>query len=225
MFNIIKNNLVVSCQALETEPLFGGDTMLKMATAAIEGGAVAIRTNGGHNTSMIKKNLKVPVIGLVKKDYPGVNVYITPTPKEVDEVCQAGCDMVAIDCTDETRPFDLTQLIAYIKNQYSKVLILADIATYEEAMKAQSLGVDAIAVTMCGYTRQTEKQETPNFDLIERLIKDLKIPLIAEGNFNTPPLAKKAIQMGAHSVVVGSAITRPQLITKTFYEAIKNVKA
>lgn len=223
MLNSIKGKLVVSCQALQNEPLYGGDTMLKMAKAAIEGGGVAIRTNGGHNTKIIKNELDVPVIGLVKKEYPNTEVYITPTPTEVDEVCAAGCDMVALEATDRSRFFPLKELVEYTRQHYPKVKLLADISTYEEALTAQELGFDAIAITMSGYTEASKNRPSPDFDLLDVLIKEMNVPVIAEGNFNTPELARKAMRMGAHCVIVGSAISRPQLITKTFSEAILDV--
>lgn len=222
MFNKIHKGLVVSCQALETEPLYGGDTMLKMARAAQEGGAVGIRTNGPHNTKIIKEGTGLPVIGLTKKEYEGYEAYITPTPKEIDEICQAGADMVAIDATDHTRPYPLEDLIAYTKAHYPQVKILGDISTYDEAVRAQELGMDAVAVTMVGYTPHTKGQKVPDFKLLKSLIEDLQIPVIAEGNFNTPEDAKKAIELGAQCVVVGSAITRPQLITAKFAQAVKD---
>ena len=223
MLRKIKGNLVVSCQALPQEPLYGGDTMLKMASAALEGGAVAIRTNGGSNVKHIKETLKVPVIGLVKQNYENFEVYITPTYNEIDEVCVAGCDMVALDATDQTRPVSIDKLVQYTREKYPSVLLLADISTYKEAQQAQELGFDAIAITMSGYTSYTQNRPSPDFELLQQLIESINIPVIAEGNFNTPELATQAIKMGAHCVVVGSAISRPQLITRSFYEAIKNV--
>lgn len=224
MFEKIKDGLIVSCQALEDEPLYGGDTMVKMARAAKEGGAIGIRTNGKDNTQMIKEDSQLPVIGLVKREYEGYEAYISPTPKEIDEIFSAGADMIAIDATDHTRPYPLEKLVAYARENYPDGLLLADISTYEEAKRAQELGFDAVAVTMVGYTPHTKGQKVPNFDLLERLVADLKIPVIAEGNFNTPEDAKKAIEIGAHCVVVGSAITRPQIITQKFSEAVADAK-
>lgn len=224
MFEKIKDGLIVSCQALEDEPLYGGDTMLKMARAAKEGGAIGIRTNGAENTKMIKEDSQLPVIGLVKRNYEGYEAYISPTPKEIDEIFTAGADMIAIDATDHTRPYPLDKLLAYAREHYPKGKLLADISTYEEAKRAEKLGFDAVAVTMVGYTPHTKGQKVPDFDLLEKLVQDLSIPVIAEGNFNTPEDAKKALEIGAHTVVVGSAITRPQVITKKFSEAVANAK-
>lgn len=222
MLKSIHKGLVVSCQALENEPLYGGDTMLKMAQAAIEGGAIGIRTNGPHNTKIIKEGTGYPVIGLTKRDYEGYEAYITPTPKEIDEICQAGADMVAVDATDHTRPYPLDELVAYTRDKYPNVKILGDISTYEEGIRAQALGMDAVAITMVGYTPHTKGHKVPDFQLLKNLIDDLEIPVIAEGNFNSPQDAKKAIELGAHCVVVGSAITRPQLITAKFAKAVKD---
>lgn len=224
MFEKIKDGLIVSCQALENEPLYGGDTMLKMAMAAKEGGAIGIRTNGPDNTQMIKEGTGLPVIGLVKRNYEGYEAYISPTPKEVDEIFGAGADMLAIDATDHTRPYPLDKLVAYAREKYPHGKLLADISTFEEAKRAEDLGFDAVAVTMVGYTPHTKGQKVPDFKLLEKLVQTMSIPVIAEGNFNTPEDAKRALEIGAHTVVVGSAITRPQLITKKFSEAVKNAK-
>ncbi len=216
----IKGGLIVSCQALENEPLYGGDTMVKMAVAAKNGGAVAIRTNGGNNIREIKDATGLPIIGLVKKEYDGYEAYISPSIKEIDEVCKAGAEVVAIDATKHSRPVSLDKLINYTRSNYPNVKILADISTIEEAVEAESLGFDAIALTMVGYTPYTKDVVLPDIELLGNILNYVSIPVIAEGNFNTPEVAKEAITKGAYCVVVGSAITRPQWITEKFVEAI-----
>ncbi|MFZ9415961.1 MAG: N-acetylmannosamine-6-phosphate 2-epimerase, partial [Alphaproteobacteria bacterium] len=48
----------------------------------------------------------------------------------------------------------------------------------------------------------------------------LGAPVFAEGRFNTPALAAAAMRAGAHAVVVGSAITRPEVVAGWFAAAV-----
>lgn len=220
MLDIIKDKLIVSCQALEDEPLHSSFIMGKMANAAKIGGAVAIRAQGVEDIIEIKKVTNLPVIGIIKRNYDDSPIYITPTKKEIDELLNTKCEMIAIDATNRNRPNNenLKELINYIKS--NNVLVMADISNYEEAIKAYEYGVDCISTTLSGYTPYTKKLEGPDFDLIEKLVKELDIPIIAEGRINTPEELAKALNIGAYSAVVGSAITRPQLITEKFTKAI-----
>lgn len=223
-FKKIKSGLIVSCQALEHEPLFGSDTMAKMAAAAVMGGACAIRANGASDITAIKTAINLPVIGLVKRDYPDSDVYITPTRREVDELLEAKVDMIALDATSQKRPQgeQLKDLIAYIKEK--GCLVMSDISTCEEGIQAENLGADCVSTTLSGYTPYSVQQLGPDFELIEQLSSTLSIPVIAEGRIGTPDEAKKAMDCGAYAVVIGSAITRPQLITKSFVDALTERK-
>ncbi|MGM0805721.1 MAG: N-acetylmannosamine-6-phosphate 2-epimerase [Bacillota bacterium] len=217
----IRGNIIVSCQALQNEPLHGSETMAKMAIAAEQGGAKAIRANSKEDIVAIKLVTKLPVIGIVKRDYPDSDVFITPTLKEVQELLDAKTDVVTIDATSRKRPGNLTleEIVNYIRSQ-SSAYIMADVSTFEEGVMAIELGVDFISTTLSGYTPYSPQIQEPDFQLIDRLSKLGKIPVIAEGRISTPSQAKKALECGAFSVVVGSAITRPQLITKRFVEEV-----
>ncbi|MCC0667558.1 N-acetylmannosamine-6-phosphate 2-epimerase [Clostridioides sp. ZZV14-6009] len=221
MLDKVKGRLIVSCQALENEPLHSSFIMSRMARAAQEGGAVGIRAQGVDDIIEIKKVTGLPVIGIIKRNYEDSDIYITPTKKEVDELLTTGCEMIALDATNRVRPNneDLKEIINYIKE--NNVLVMADISNYDEAVKAQEYGVDCVSTTLSGYTPYTETLDGPDFVLMERLVKDLKIPVIAEGKVNTPQDLKKVFELGVHSSVVGSAITRPQLITEKFVKAIE----
>ncbi|MCC0643576.1 MULTISPECIES: N-acetylmannosamine-6-phosphate 2-epimerase [unclassified Clostridioides] len=221
MLDKVKGRLIVSCQALENEPLHSSFIMGRMARAAQEGGAVGIRAQGVDDIIEIKKVTGLPVIGIIKRNYEDSDIYITPTKKEVDELLTTGCEMIALDATNRVRPNneDLKEIINYIKE--NNVLVMADISNYDEAVKAQEYGVDCVSTTLSGYTPYTETLDGPDFVLMERLVKDLKIPVIAEGKVNTPQDLKKVFELGVHSSVVGSAITRPQLITEKFVKAIE----
>lgn len=210
LFSRIEGGLVVSCQALEDEPLHSAEIMARMAEAAMIGGAVGIRCNGVEDTKAIRAKVDLPLIGLWKVGREGV--YITPTADHALSIIDAGADMVALDATKKRVNLESDILAIH------KVggLVMADISTYEEALMAADVGVDCISTTLSGYTEWSPQQEAPDFDLVNRLSNRLAIPVIAEGRINTPELLEEAFVMGAFAVVVGSAITRPQWITSNF---------
>ncbi|OMD93076.1 N-acetylmannosamine-6-phosphate 2-epimerase [Paenibacillus odorifer] len=213
--------LIVSCQALEHEPLHGGDTMAKMARAAVQSGAIGIRTNGVPDIVAIKKEVNVPVIGLIKRDIPGSAIFITPTLDEVKAIVSAKAEIVALDVTNrEERLESVKPLIEYA--HLRGVLVMADISTFEEGLAAEKLGVDFIGTTLSGYTPYSTQQEGPDLVLIQQLSKSVNIPVVAEGRIWTPEDAAKAKNAGASYVVVGSAITRPQLITSRYVKAVSD---
>lgn len=223
--NILKkHSLIVSCQALEDEPLHGSEIMAKMAMAAYSGGASGIRANSRVDIEAIKQVVSLPVIGIVKKVYEGSNVYITPTMKEVDEVAASHAEIVAVDATNRSRPDHLTlqQFVEQIRLKYPSLLLMADISTYEEGLNAYQLGFDIISTTMCGYTEETKDVKIPNFKLVKRLAKTVDVPIICEGGIQSPHQLLRAFKAGAYACVVGSAITRPQLITRKFTEVLTN---
>lgn len=223
--NQIKGKLVVSCQALAHEPLHSSFIMGRMARAAKEGGAAGIRANTKADIAEIKKNVSLPIIGIVKQDYPDSKVYITPTIKEVDEVVESGADIIALQATDDLRPGGKTLEAFFneIKAKYPEQILMADCSTINEAIFADQLGFDFIGTTLVGYTKQSQnlKIEDNNFYIIRQILASVKHPVIAEGNINTPEKAKKVLELGCYSVVVGSIITRPQIITRTFVDAIE----
>lgn len=210
----VSRGLIVSCQALEHEPLHSSYIMSRMAVAAKEGGAIGIRANSVEDIIEIKKVVDLPVIGIIKIDYPGMKPYITPTMKEVDALVGAGVDILALDATiDQDEEF-----LKEVLKKYPNQKFFADISTIEEGLRADELGFDYIGTTLVGYTDHSK--EMNNFEVLKALVEKCKTKVIAEGNFDTPEKAKKAIEMGAHAVVVGNAITRPQLITKKFNEEV-----
>ena len=219
----IKGGLIVSCQALEDEPLHSSFIMSKMALAAEEGGAVCIRANSYEDIKAIKEKISLPVIGLLKKEYDDSPIYITPTLKEVDEIVKSGADVVAIDGTDRLRPngVNLKDFFKLVKEKYPDIMLMADISNYEEGVNAEKLGFDLISTTLSGYTPYTEEKDSPDFELVKKLAGDLKTPVIAEGRIWTTEDLKKVIKLGAFSVVIGTAITRPREITKRFVASIK----
>ena len=222
MLENFKGKLIVSCQALEDEPLHSPFIMSKMALAAKEGGAIAIRAQGVLDIKEIKKQVNLPVIGLIKKSYKDSDIYITPTKAEVKSLIETGCEIIALDMTKRTRPFNesVESLIKLIKE--NNRLVMADISTFEEGILAEKLGADCVSTTLSGYTSYSPQELEPDFELVSRLSKCLKIPVIAEGRIHYPCQLKKAFESGAYCAVVGGAITRPQEITKRFVQVLKN---
>ncbi|MDO5147290.1 MAG: N-acetylmannosamine-6-phosphate 2-epimerase [Eubacteriales bacterium] len=221
----IKGKLIVSCQALPHEPLHSSFIMGRMAAAAMEGGAAGIRANTKEDILEIKKQVPLPVIGIVKRDYADSKVYITPTMKEIDELMEAKPEIIALDATENLRPErkTLKEFFSAIRKKYPRQLLMADCSTVEEALFADALGFDYIGTTLVGYTEQSKhlKIEENDFEIIRSILEKVSHPVIAEGNINTPKKVKRVIELGAYSVVVGSAITRPQLITRAFADVLK----
>lgn len=222
-FDKLQGKLVVSCQALEEEPLHSSEIMAKMALAAKQGGAAGIRANSVQDIQAIKKEVDLPVIGIIKRDYSDSSVFITATLKEVQELLASGAEMLAIDATDRKRPNGgtLEELITYVKKHAPKIQLMADTSTVEEAVQAEKLGFDCVGTTLIGYTEETRGQSlyAEDFAILKEIKEKVSIPVVAEGKLDTPELAQQALVNGADFVVVGSAITRPQLITKKFAEA------
>lgn len=219
----IKGGLIVSCQALETEPLYDSYIMSKMAWAAYLGGAVGIRANTVVDIKAIKERVDLPVIGIIKQVYPDSDVYITPTMKEVDALVDVGCEIIAVDATNRLRPNGKTfeEFFKEVRAKYPNQLFMADTSCFDEGRLAEELGCDLIGTTMAGYTPYTKGTPLPDYTLMSRYVNDLNSPVIAEGGIWSPDELKKAIDLGVHSAVVGTAITRPMDITKRFVNAIK----
>ncbi|CQR46328.1 Putative N-acetylmannosamine-6-phosphate 2-epimerase [Paraliobacillus sp. PM-2] len=225
IFEALNKKLVVSCQALEDEPLHSSFIMGRMAVAALQGGGSGIRANSVSDIKEIKQQVDLPVIGIIKQDYPDSEVFITATQKEVKALIEAQTDMIAIDATLRKRPNNesLKDLVDLVKEQAPHIKLMADCSTVEEAMEAERLGFDCASTTLVGYTKETEGQNIADddFKIFKQFIDAVNIPIVAEGKIDTPEKANTVLELGATFVVVGSAITRPQLITEKFYNAIK----
>lgn len=221
MLDQIKGKLIVSCQALPEEPLHSSFIMGRMAVAAKQGGASGIRAQSKEDILEIERVCDLPIIGIVKRNYPDSEIYITPTMKEINELLETNCAMIALDATNRKRPNgevveDLVKAI-----HAAGRLAMADCSTLEECIAAQQAGFDVVSTTLCGYTPYSKNIDGPNFPLMEEVMKQVKVPLIAEGKINTPEELRKALELGVHAAVVGGAITRPQQITARFVSAIK----
>lgn len=223
-FQQVKGKLIVSCQALPEEPLHSSFIMGRMALAAFWGGAAGIRANSVEDIEEIRKNVDLPIIGIIKKVYPECpEVYITPTMAEVDALTACGAEVIALDATARPRPASeiLDTFFPKVRAKYPDQLFMADCSNVEEGLHAAALGFDLIGTTMAGYTPYTKGHPLPPFDMIETLVKECGKPVVAEGNISTPAHLRQAMDLGVLTVVVGSAITRPMEITKRFVAALE----
>ena len=220
----LKKGLIVSCQALDNEPLHSSFIMGRMALAAKMAGAVGIRANTVSDIQEIKKNVDLPIIGIIKKDYDNNEVYITPTMEEVDCLVAEGVDIIATDGTNSKRPKNkgLKDFYEEIRAKYPDIKLMADCSTVDEAIMADKLGFDYIGTTLIGYTPQSkgDKIDADDFKILREIIEKVNHPVIAEGNVDKPEKAKRVLELGAFTVVVGGAITRPQNIAKKFVDCI-----
>ncbi len=230
VINTLKKILIVSCQASSGEPLDSPEHIKALALSAIMGGAKALRLEGVENIKSVRAATHLPIIGLTKsktvKENERLNkVYITSSYAEAKSLAEAGCDIIALDATSRPRPDNLSlkETISRVHNELIKP-VWADISTFEEGMNAYSCGADLVSTTLFGYTKETEQMTSvgPGLDLLKKLVEHIDVPVILEGRVWHPEEVKKAFRYGAFAVVVGSAITRPQLITERFVRMIPN---
>lgn len=219
----LKNKVVVSVQAMPSEPLYLEKCMAAMMKSVVKGGAGGLRVAGTRDVKNAKTLFDVPVIGITKPDIIPANykeiVYITPELKDVIALIEAGADIIAFDGTQRPRPNknSLGEMIKYI--HINKKIAMADIATVEEGIEAAKLGADILSTTLAGYTLESkDSPQGPDFPLLEKLVKSVDVPVFLEGRIWEPEEVDRAFSLGAHAVVIGSAITRPQLITKRFVQ-------
>lgn len=225
----LQHKLIVSCQALPDEPLHSSWIMGKMALAAKQGGAAGIRANSVDDIMEIRKQVELPVIGIIKRNYGEHPVFITPTLREIDELSTTGCEIVALDATSRPRPdgMELAELVRQIRLRYPQLLLMADVSTVEEGIEAERLGFDLVSATLVGYTEYTQGQKVyaDDFAILKEMVGQIRTPIVAEGNILTPEMAARCLEIGVYSVVVGGAITRPQQITGRFVEQMKGAQS
>ena len=219
----LRGGLIVSCQALPDEPLHSSLIMGRMALAAAMGGAVGIRANTAADIDEIRRQVDLPVIGLCKKVYGDCPVFITPTMAEIDEVASSGAEIIATDATNRVRPdgASLEEFYQRVRERHPHVLLMADISTLDEGIRARRLGFDLVGTTLAGYTEYTKGRELPDLELIRQLAASIDGPVIAEGGIWSPMQLRQAMDSGAFACVVGTAITRPREIVRRYTDALK----
>jgi N-acylglucosamine-6-phosphate 2-epimerase len=216
----IKGGLIVSCQAEEGSPFYKPECMAAFARAGERGGAVGIRAKE-PDMRAIREVCALPIIGIDKVYLKGFDIYITPRFEDAQRIAAAGAAIIALDCTPRPRPDGLTmeQSVHRIKTEL-KLPVMADISTLDEAVAAEKAGADIVATTLSGYTPYSRKTEGPDFDLLEAVIRAVKVPVIAEGRILTLAEARAAIAIGAWAIVIGGAISGPQALTERFVQAL-----
>ncbi|MFZ1728573.1 MAG: putative N-acetylmannosamine-6-phosphate 2-epimerase [Bacteroidota bacterium] len=218
------NRLIVSCHVDEEEQDAMPELLAYFARAAERGGAAGLRVEGVEHVRSLRSRTRLPIIGFTQRSYDDGSPLITPALKDVEDLFDAGADIVAVDCTKRKRP-DGSDGFLFFEQLRKRVSgrLWADVATFREGVRAAESGADLVATTLAGYTPGTVAKDyrTPDFELIHELSNSLTIPVIAEGRIWNPEDAAHAIALGAHAVVVGSAITRPHIVTQMFANAVK----
>jgi len=219
----LRNGLIVSCQAEDDDPFNRPESLVLFARAAEMGGAFAIRAQGADNIQAICTTVSLPVMGLTKGKYSDGSVLITEDFEDVERILRAGAQIIAVDATARRRPNGLTgpKFVSEVKRKWGRLLV-ADISTLEEGLAALDAGADALATTLSGYTPHTRKKigAEPDWELLMALVSATSGAVIMEGRIWTPAQALRAIRLGAFAVVVGTAITRPRVLTRAFVDAL-----
>jgi N-acylglucosamine-6-phosphate 2-epimerase len=222
-FQQLRGRIIVSCQASEGDPLDDLDTLTRIATSVLRGGAGGLRAEGATRIAAFRSLTELPIIGIVKTYDANGDVYITPDFRSASAITDAGADIIALDCTARRlkAPEPWIELIPRIHAELNRP-VLADIASLEDALAAERAGADAVATTLYGYTTETAGIRAPSWPLLQSLVAHLTVPILLEGHITQPPEALHALALGATAVVIGSAITRPESITNRFVEATRH---
>jgi len=221
LLSTLKQSLIASCQPVDNGPMDKVEHVVAMALAAIDGGAKGLRIEGVENVRAVAKATSIPIVGIVKRDLDNSPVRITPFTKDVEALAEAGASIIAFDGTDRQRPVAMLTLLDAVHE--SGCVAMADCADYDTGMMLAKHGCTFIGSTMSGYLDLNSTPNDPDYDLVSNWVLQ-GLNVIAEGRYNSPERAAKAIELGAFSVTVGSAITRVEHITQWFVGSIDNAK-
>jgi N-acylglucosamine-6-phosphate 2-epimerase len=221
LLDALRGGLIVSVQAWRGSALDDPYVIAALAKAAQESGAAGVRIEGVEHLRAVRARVALPVVGLIKRRYPGFDPYITPTLDEVRAVVDAGAEVVALDATARARPgAALEELIAAVHD--AGRLALADCAVAADAAAAAALGADLVATTLCGYTAETTGRTLPALDLVRELARLARFT-VCEGGIRAPAQVRAALEAGADAVVVGTAITNVDWLVREFAGAADKV--
>lgn len=223
LLQTLAGGLIVSCQAPDSDPFRDAVSIARFAQAAERGGAVGVRINSADDVRAVMETVRLPVIGLQKRMQEDGKVQITPSFSDARDLVDSGAQIVAVECTARAQRFGALELVRRIRSEL-RVAVMADIATVEEAIAAEEAGVDLVASTMRGYTDETGHVRAFQPEFISGLAAHIKVPVLAEGRVDTPQQAAEALRAGAHAVIVGTAITRPEIIASRFVAALSEAK-
>lgn len=212
-------SLIVSCQPVDHGPMDKVEHVVAMALAAFAGGAKGLRIEGVDNVRAVAAVTNAPIVGIVKRDLLDSPVRISAFIDDIDSLAEAGAHIIAFDATDRVRPVSVEQLLDAVHK--NGCVAMADCSNYEEGSAIAKLGCSFIGSTMSGYTDLGSTPDEPDLALVERWVAD-GLCVIAEGRYNSPQRAARAIEAGAWAVTVGSAITRIEHITSWFTESINH---
>ena len=214
---------MVSCQAFPGNPLEDTDAIRRIALAVVGGGAAGLRINSAEHIAAVRESTTIPIIG-IHKHYGPAGPRITPDFASAASLATAGASMIALDCTGRLWPDGepWQELIGRIHRELH-LPVLADIATLDEALAAVAAGADCVGPTLNGYTEYTRTNHSFDWKLLDQLVQQAGVPIMAEGHIATPDIARRAINGGAWCVIVGTAITRPGLITASFNQALDRI--
>ena len=222
-FPCLRGGLIVSCQAEGADPFNDPDGIARFAQAACMGGAAGIRARQAENISAVKAVVDLPVIGITKSEFGDGSVLIPADFEDVEAVIGAGAESAALDVTRRTRPngLDGPSFLREVRSRWT-VPLMADVSTVEEALAAEEAGADFVGPTLHGYTPYTSGSGNPglNWQVLQEMCETLEVPVIMEGGIWTPEEARRALDLGAFAVVVGTAITRPRVISAAFVRAM-----
>ncbi len=214
----LRGGLIVSVQAMPGSLLDTPETIALLARCAVQNGARAVRIEGIERIAAVRAAVDVPIVGLVKRTYPGFAPYITPTSADIFEVVEAGADIVAFDATDRQRPDGSTTAGAVSSIRVMNRLAMADCARASDASAAAIAGADIVATTLCGYTDETRGTQLPALALVRELLR-IGSFVVCEGGIGDPGAARSAFAAGADAICVGTAITNVDARVRAFVAA------
>jgi len=217
----LRYGLVVSCQASEGSPLNTPAIIAALAKAAEMGGAIGFRLDYPENVAAVRAISRLPIIGINKIYTHGYQIYITPTYASAEAVILAGADLVAIQATGQPRPNGETfEGIVRLIHTNLKVPVMADVGSTDQGLQAIEEGADLVATTMATSEPYGKPEDGPALHIVRDLLHRTTIPIVVEGQIWTVENVRACFEAGAFAIVIGSAITAPQLITRRFVQAI-----